>query len=104
MDYGTAQKKGIDFQGPVTEANLPRISCTRINKVLVRLIRGKSCRRPQHVGQDFPRGVLVLLCHKRWTAAPLLFSCVQQGQRRKVLAIATAMRLRMLAIESGQWR
>ena len=30
----------------------------RINWLLVRLIRGKSCRRPQHVGQDFPRGVL----------------------------------------------
>jgi hypothetical protein len=25
---------------------------------LVRLIRGKSCQRPQQVGQDFPRGVL----------------------------------------------
>ena len=39
-------------------ASLPRISCTKINSLLVRLIRGKSCRRPQHVGQDFPRGVL----------------------------------------------
>ena len=26
--------------------------------MLVRLIRGKSCQRPLHVGQDFPRGVL----------------------------------------------
>ncbi len=26
--------------------------------MLVRLIRGKSCRRSQHVGQDFPRGLL----------------------------------------------
>jgi hypothetical protein len=31
-----------------------------------------------------------------------LFNREQQGQRRKVLAIATAIRLRMLAIESGQ--
>ena len=37
------------------------ISCTRIRELLVRLIRGKSCRPPQHVGQDFRRGVLVFL-------------------------------------------
>ena len=41
------------------QVSLPRISCTRINRLLVRLIRGKSCRRPQQMGQDFPRGVLV---------------------------------------------
>ena len=40
------------------QANLPRISCTKFNSLLVRLIRGKSCRRPQQMGQDFPRGVL----------------------------------------------
>jgi hypothetical protein len=28
-----------------SQANLPPISCTRVNKLLVRLIRGKSCRR-----------------------------------------------------------
>ena len=41
-----------------SQANLPPISCTRVNKLLVRLIRGKSCQRPQQMGQDFPRGVL----------------------------------------------
>jgi hypothetical protein len=40
------------------QANLPPISCTRIKQLLVRLIRGKSCQRPQQVGQDFLRGVL----------------------------------------------
>ena len=30
-------------------ANLPRISCTRFNGLLVRLIRGKSYRRPQQM-------------------------------------------------------
>jgi hypothetical protein len=40
-----------------SQTNLPRISCTRINKVLVRFIRGKSCQRLHYVGQDFPRGV-----------------------------------------------
>jgi len=59
---------------------------------------------PQHMGQDFPRGVLVLLRHKMRTAAPLLFRRVQQGQRRRVLAIATAMRLRMVAMEAGWQR
>ncbi len=39
-------------------ANLPRISCTRFNGLLVRLIRGKSCKRQPQMGQDFPRGVL----------------------------------------------
>ena len=37
------------------QANLPPISCTRINKLLVRLIRGKSCQCPQQVGRDFSR-------------------------------------------------
>jgi hypothetical protein len=32
---------------------------SRTNKLLVRLIRGKSCQSPQQMGQDFPRGVLV---------------------------------------------
>jgi len=27
---------------------------------LVRLIHGKSCLRPQQMGQDFPRGVLAV--------------------------------------------
>ena len=40
------------------QANLPRISCTRIKELPVRLIRGKPCPRPRHVGQDFARGVL----------------------------------------------
>ncbi len=40
-----------------SKANLPPISC-RIEKLLVRLIRGKSCRRQPQMGQDFPRGVL----------------------------------------------
>ncbi len=40
-------------------ANLPRISCTRLKSLRVRLIRGKSCLRPQQMGQDFPRGILV---------------------------------------------
>ena len=30
----------------------------RINELLVRLIRGKSCLHPQQMGQDFPQGVL----------------------------------------------
>ena len=41
-----------------SQANLPRISCTRFNELLVRLIRGKSCKRQPQTGQDFPRGVL----------------------------------------------
>ena len=36
----------------------PRISCTRIKELLVRLIRGKSFLHSQQMGQDFPRGVL----------------------------------------------
>ncbi len=42
-----------------SQANLPPISCTKFNKLLVRLIRGKPCQRSQQTGQDFPRGVLV---------------------------------------------
>ena len=45
---------------PCSQANLPPISCTRINKLLVRLVRRKSCERPRHTGQDFLRSVLVL--------------------------------------------
>ncbi len=41
-----------------SQANLPPISCTRFNKLLVRLIRGKSCQCQLQMGQDFPRGVL----------------------------------------------
>ena len=41
------------------KANLPRISCTRIKVLLVRLIRGKSFLHSLQMGQDFPRGVLV---------------------------------------------
>ncbi len=38
--------------------------------MLVRLIRGKSCQRPQQMGQDFPRGVLVThLAVPRWPMA-----------------------------------
>ncbi len=37
-------------------ANLPRISCTTINKLLVRLIRGKSCQRQQQNGSGLPAG------------------------------------------------
>ena len=33
-----------------SHANLPRIDCTRIDKLLVRLIRGKSYRRLPHRG------------------------------------------------------
>ena len=58
----------------------------------------------QHAGEDFLRGVLVLLRHKRRTALPLLFNCAQQGQRVKVLAIAMAILSRMVAIEFGTWR
>jgi len=39
-------------------ANLPPISCTSVNKLLVHLIRGKSWKRSRRTGQDFPRGVL----------------------------------------------
>ncbi len=39
-------------------ANLPPISCTRIEELLVHPIRGKSFPCPPHRGQDFPRGVL----------------------------------------------
>src|SRR5208337_693753 len=42
-----------------SQANFRPISCTRINMLLVRLIRGKSWKRQPHMGQDFPRGVLV---------------------------------------------
>ncbi len=31
----------------------PAVSCTTTNKVLVRLIRRKSCQRPPRMGQDF---------------------------------------------------
>ena len=34
------------------------ISCTRINSLLVRFIRRKSCKPVRRVGQDFLRGVL----------------------------------------------
>jgi acyl-CoA synthetase (AMP-forming)/AMP-acid ligase II len=40
-----------------SQANLPRISCTRLNNLLVRLIREKSCKRSRQVCQDFSRGV-----------------------------------------------
>jgi hypothetical protein len=44
-------------------SELPAVSCTRFNKLLVRLIRGKSCLRARQMGQDFPRGVLaVVVC------------------------------------------
>jgi hypothetical protein len=42
-----------------SQANFRRISCTRVNKLLVRPIRGKSRAGVQQMGRDFPRGVLV---------------------------------------------
>ncbi len=39
-------------------SELPTVSCTRVDKLLVRLIRGKSFPRQQQRGQDFPRGAL----------------------------------------------
>ncbi len=41
------------------QANLPPISCTSINKLLVRLIRGKSRKSLRQTRWDFLRGVLV---------------------------------------------
>ena len=38
-------------------------SLLRIKELLVRLIRGKSCSRPQQTGQDFPRGVPGLVAY-----------------------------------------
>jgi hypothetical protein len=40
-----------------SQANFRRISCTRLNLLLVRLIRGKSFQCQPQMGQDFPRGV-----------------------------------------------
>jgi hypothetical protein len=48
-----------------SQANFRRISCTRFNKLLVRLIRGKSRRRPLQMGRDFLRCVLVLAVIRR---------------------------------------
>ncbi len=39
-------------------SELPAVSCTKVDKLLVRLIRGKSFPRQQQRGQDFPRGEL----------------------------------------------
>ena len=55
-------------------------------------------------GANLPRAVLVLLRHKRRTVAPLSFRRAQQGQRRRVLARAMAMRSRRVAMESGLCR
>lgn len=38
-------------------SEVPAVSYTRPNKSPVRLIRGKSCQRPQQIGRDFPRGI-----------------------------------------------
>ncbi len=66
-----------------SHANSPRISCTKLYKLLVRLIRGKSCQGPQQTGQDFPRGVLgptgsmgVELFAGRSLAADPLYHCL----------------------------
>jgi hypothetical protein len=37
-------------------ANLPPKSCARVNKLLVRLIRGKSWKRSPQAGQEFLAG------------------------------------------------
>jgi hypothetical protein len=59
------------------QVNFQRISCTRFNKLLVRLIRGKSHRRKQHKDQEFPRGV------RAGKKALLFFHCA--GHRRNVV-------------------
>ncbi len=53
--------------------NLPRISCTRFNKLLVLLIRGKSWKRLRQTRQDFRRGVLaVFVAGFAVVAAPMV--------------------------------
>ena len=44
---------------PSAQANLPPKSCARVNKLLVRPIRGTSWKRSAQPGQDFLRTVLV---------------------------------------------
>ena len=62
---------------PRSQANLPPISCTRFNNLLVRLIRGKSCPCQQHRGQDFPRGVLASPIQNVCAASVSLFLALQ---------------------------
>lgn len=47
-----------EASSPPFAAHSPRISCIRIKELLVRLIRGKSYRRSQHLGQHFRWSVL----------------------------------------------
>ena len=47
----------------------------KISKLLVRLIRGKSCQRPQQMGQDFPRG----RCYRKVRPAPWPLSAPGAG-------------------------
>ena len=60
----------------------------RINKLLVRLIRGKSCQRPQQMGQDFPRGVLVFrnYYNERFPTGGELFRVRRQGTTSAYIA------------------
>jgi hypothetical protein len=41
-------------------SELPAVSCTRLEELLVRLIRGQSRKRLLQTWQDFPRGVLAI--------------------------------------------
>ncbi len=56
-------------------SELPAVSCTRINNLLVRLIRGKPWKRLPQMGQDFPRGVLGVLAA---TLLGVTFAAAQQ--------------------------
>jgi len=55
---------------------------------------GRGKRKPWFIAAP-----LLLLCHKRWTAAPLLFRRAQQGQRGRLLARAMAVRSRMSTLD-----
>jgi iron complex transport system substrate-binding protein len=65
-----------------SQANLLRISCTRFNVLLVRLIRGTSRLRPQQMGRDFPRGVLVAFSICFLTAAH-----TAEAQNARIIAL-----------------
>ena len=55
-----------------------RKSCTRLNKLLVRLTRRKSCETVQQVGQDFQRGVLGQVVQPPSAAMQLAFGSLAQ--------------------------
>ena len=57
-DYSYSPRQVRTHFAEPSQANLPRISCTKVNKLLVRLIRG-VLSSPAANGAGLPRGVLV---------------------------------------------